>query len=672
MKRQLLYILRLILAFMPVMLAMEKSMAQNGNTVYAGETSLLSVVENPGETYTWEIYNEVAGVNFATTPGNCPVTDAYFVSGNSGPEVTVMWVNPGIYFFKVTAQSQQGCMNLKVGKMEVVQAIPTAAFADAEPVCEGNEAVITVIFTGTPPFRLTYTDGSDTYTIDNIPDHTWNIIVNPAQTTHYWITYVSDASGNYNADLVGPLTLLIHPLPVILALDIEHAFEGQANGSVNIIAQGDSTHYEYSICGTQWSENSLFEGLAPGAYTAYVRDENGCIARQDFYIFNVVEGEVEIMAGVITGCNGAIFEVPVMATGFSNIAGFSIKLDFNENLLVFSGISEIHSTLSEGSVNYMQPNPGSVRVEFIADSSATIPGPDQVLFKLEFIGTIAGLTALDWDKPECYFYAASGYTLPSLYVVGQVDINPSPKLVVSGEGAYCEGTPLMISAQSLDSQQIEYLWHMPDGNTHNEASLYFPSLGLHHSGLYTLIASNNHNCDTIAEVSVIVNPIPDVSLGHSDTTCITDPIWLEPGIWYTSYKWQDGSTRSSYLATQEGTYWVEVSDENGCSNIAWITLVPCDIELLIPNAFTPNGDGLNDVFGPLMPQIMLENYTMLIYNKWGQLVFETRDISKGWDGTFNGKPAMQDMYAYIITYELPSYFRDRTPRQVHGSVMLIR
>jgi gliding motility-associated-like protein len=672
MKRSLQYILRLMLAWLPILLAAEQSVAQTVNTVYAGQTSQLSVTEIPGDNYTWEIYKEVSGVNFATTPGNCPASDGYFTGSNTGPDVTVMWVNPGIYFFKVTANSQQGCMNLKIGKVEVLQAIPSAIFANADSICEGDVAILTVLLTGTPPFSITYTDGSDTFTIDDIPDFTVDIIVNPTHTTNYWITYVSDATGNSSSDLVGPVTVQVYPLPEILALDIGHASDGLANGSVHIITAGDSTHYEYSITGIDWYDTGLFEGLWPGAYTAYVRDSMGCLAQEDFEIFNIVEGEVEIMAGVITGCSNTIVEVPVMASGFSDIAGFNIKLDFDETVLNYIGLADVHTTLNEGLINYTQSGQGSVSIEFIADSSASIPGPDQVLFKLEFIGSNAGLSALNWDKPECYFFAANGYILPTLYVVGQVAVSPSPKLSVSGDGFYCEGDDLMLLAQSLDNQNVEYLWHGPDGSTHNGASWYFHSLELNHSGMYTLIASNNFDCDTIVEVSVIVNPIPDVSLGHADTSCITDPIWLEPGIWYTSYKWHDGSTQSSFLATQEGSYWVEVTNESGCSNVANITLVPCDIELLIPNAFTPNGDGLNDEFGPLVPQTILENYTMLIYNKWGQLLFETNEISDYWNGTFNGKLVQQDVYTYIITYELPSYFRDRTLRQVNGSVMLIR
>lgn len=672
MRRSFVYILRLLLALMPVFLASVQTVAQDGNVVFAGQTSELSVIETAGETYNWELYNEVAGVNFAATPGNCPDSDAYFVNGNNGSSVTVMWVNPGIYFFKVTAHGPQGCMNLKVGKMEVLQAIPAAAIVDADSICEGDIAVLRVALTGTPPFSFTYTDGTNYFTIDDILTDTVEIIVDPVQTTNYWISYVTDATGNYSNDLVGPVTVVVYPLPEIINLEVTHAFDGLENGAVSIITSGDSTLYEYSISGTLWQNSGLFDGLAPGSYTAMVRDSIGCVAQEDFEIFNIVEGEVEIMAGVISGCANSIFEVPVMATGFNNVAGFSIKLDFEHDVLTFQGLTDIHSTLVAGSLIYTQPEDGSVVVEFLADSSASIPGPDQVLFSLEFIGHSDGLSELDWDKPQCYFYTSYGFTLPSLYVVGLVEVYPSPALAISGQGIYCEGSPLTLHAQTLDNQSIEYLWHGPDGTTHDGASWNFPSLALHNSGIYTLIATNSHSCDTVAELTVVVNPIPDVSLGHPDTTCITDPIWLEPGVWYTSYKWQDGSTGSSYLATQEGYYWVEVTDENGCANIASINLVPCDIELLIPNAFTPNGDGLNDIFKPIMPQIMLENYNMLIYNKWGQLLFESNEISVGWNGTFKGKPVQMDVYTYVITYELPSYFRDRAPRQVHGAVMLLR
>lgn len=75
--------------------------------------------------------------------------------------------------------------------------------------------------------------------------------------------------------------------------------------------------------------------------------------------------------------------------------------------------------------------------------------------------------------------------------------------------------------------------------------------------------------------------------------------------------------------------------------------VPTPIKLWIPTAFTPNNDGLNDSFGAR--GMGIENYSLEIYNRWGELLFESTDISKQWDGWYKGNPAPIDEYVYSIT-----------------------
>ena len=69
--------------------------------------------------------------------------------------------------------------------------------------------------------------------------------------------------------------------------------------------------------------------------------------------------------------------------------------------------------------------------------------------------------------------------------------------------------------------------------------------------------------------------------------------------------------------------------------------------LYVPNAFTPNGDGLNDVFGAKGDGII--EFSIQVFNRWGELVFEANDMNKLWDGTYNGLPAEAGVYVYSIT-----------------------
>lgn len=209
-------ILRLMLVFIPVLLFLAQTRAQ-GDTVCAGETSTWQVVEVPGDTYTWELYNDVTDINFATDPGNCPPTEAYFTGGvNTGDSVNVMCLVPGIYFIKVTA-TDSCSMNLKVGKITVEECYSYATLLEPGTVCSGDTAMLTIEITGASgPWVVTYTDGTTTWT-ENITSspHTFPLIPTPTVqgAYQYWITSVSNPY--MTNDTPGdPVTLIVKPKPV--------------------------------------------------------------------------------------------------------------------------------------------------------------------------------------------------------------------------------------------------------------------------------------------------------------------------------------------------------------------------------------------------------------------------------------------------------------------------
>ncbi len=192
-------------------MALAPAMAQN--TVYAGHASDLSVIAVPGDTYVWELYKDITGIDFATDPGNCPPGDAYFTGISTGSTVNVMWVTPGIYFFKVTAYRGGCTMNLKVGKMTVLNDLPTATILDHDPICSGSTANLTVLLTGAPPWSITYTDGTTPVTLDGIMASPFTIPVSPVVTTSYTITSVTDFYGT-NSSPSNTVTLIVKPTPI--------------------------------------------------------------------------------------------------------------------------------------------------------------------------------------------------------------------------------------------------------------------------------------------------------------------------------------------------------------------------------------------------------------------------------------------------------------------------
>lgn len=215
--KRLLYIVRfttlsLILA---MLLAVKSVTAQN--VVYQGQTSTLAVEQMPGDTYEWELYND-GTVNFATTAG-VTTTAAYaaFVGGNTGASVTVKWLLPGFYFYKVTARNAINCTNnIKIGMMEVKASLPTAVIAQPIPdwICIGDALQLEVTVTGAIPWEFTFTDGTNSWTVNNINEVTYLLTVNPKVTTQFWITEVKNLNGT-NTTPSAKITVVVNPKPSI-------------------------------------------------------------------------------------------------------------------------------------------------------------------------------------------------------------------------------------------------------------------------------------------------------------------------------------------------------------------------------------------------------------------------------------------------------------------------
>ncbi len=135
---------------------------------------------------------------------------------------------------------------------------------------------------------------------------------------------------------------------------------------------------------------------------------------------------------------------------------------------------------------------------------------------------------------------------------------------------------------------------------------------------------------------------------------------------FCTYRWQDGSTEPRYVVRQPGSYSVTVT--NLCyshSGDIDIDYESCAQELWMPNAFTPNGDGLNDRFLPVFSHPdEIEDFEMMVYDRWGSMVFLTKDMHTGWDGG----DLPRGMYVWVIRYKSAR----EEEHTVKGSVMLGR
>ncbi len=194
-------------------------------------------------------------------------------------------------------------------------------------------------------------------------------------------------------------------------------------------------------------------------------------------------------------------------------------------------------------------------------------------------------------------------------------------------------------------------------------------LGYSETGIYidTLVATNE--CDTIVTLNLIVNPNPTIDVTASqDLFCEETPITLTAS-GATSYLWTITLEIENPIVVYpiNTTTYMVIGTLEGCIGTSSITIFKkCDCNLYIPNTFTPGGK-LNTKFSPVSNCDVVE-YSFMIFNRWGEKLFETNNLAESWDGTYKGSISLTGIYGYVITYK---FEKERTKR-VTGSVYLMR
>lgn len=215
-------------------------------------------------------------------------------------------------------------------------------------------------------------------------------------------------------------------------------------------------------------------------------------------------------------------------------------------------------------------------------------------------------------------------------------VKPLPLVDLGSDTTLCEDKTMLLNATNAGAQ---YVWQ--------DASIN-PTYLITQMGQYFVKVTLN-GCVSKDTIKINYDLKPKFSLGPDRLLCSGNTIILDPKINDVSYLWQDGSINKTYKATQSGLYYLAATNYCGTTTDSIIlNKGVCDI--YVPNAFTPNGDGLNDLFRPGYGDNIIE-YKMEVFNRYGQLVFITSDRAKGWDGRINGKPQQAGAYTWIICYK---------------------
>lgn len=241
-----------------------------------------------------------------------------------------------------------------------------------------------------------------------------------------------------------------------------------------------------------------------------------------------------------------------------------------------------------------------------------------------------------------------------------ITVNDLPKFELGRDSTLCSGGsyPVKISAPPGAS----FSWN-------NGATT--ASLNINQTGLYIATATLK-GCVWKDTLNVTVVPRIPVYLGPDTTICEGQRILLRANVAAEKYKWQDGSDGQQFLVDKEGIYSLQVTSGKCIfSDSLRISVKKCIYYYVYaPNAFSPNDDGVNDEFKLFFnPDVTILNFKLIVYDRWGNLVFQSDNAEVGWDGYIKGNRANTDTYIYSYAIE----FEDENGmgKQVNGGTLLL-
>ncbi|MEO7445520.1 MAG: gliding motility-associated C-terminal domain-containing protein [Ferruginibacter sp.] len=570
---------------------------------------------------------------------------------------------PGTY--SVTATDANGC-SFTLSNITIGQGTPlTATTTNNNPPCNNiNNGSITISpTTGTAPYSYSLNGGTAQLS------GTFNNLAPGSYTFSF-----TDANGCTGG---GTTTLTTNSPVTITAVLVQPLCKGSSNGSITLTGAGGVSPYNYSKnAGVTYQASGTFGSLAAGTYTFRVKDNAGCTKDTTLTL-----SEPTLLTASSTStpssCNGNDGTITVVGTGGTQAYTYSV--DNGATYQPGSGF-----TVAPGNYNNIKVKDAN---GCIANTSVTVTLVDNMFLNAGNDTTIcmeSSLTFQPQTNPETNIFLwrpAATIKDPTLKNAIATPLDTTRFILHATWGACQREDTLLINvlhkpvadagkdtiicfqtfaflrgnATNL-SGTVNYSWAPASdiSNPDQQTTTVFPK----GAGLfpYTLTVKDTYGCNYSETdvVNITVNVPPPAYAGNDTLATLGVPHQLY-GSGGKQYLWSPASPLNSAfnqnpVATlyKDTRFILQVTDNGGC--IGYDTVFVKVYEgpaYYIPNAFTPNGDGLNDIFRPI-PVGITRTEWFRIFNRYGELVFETNQWLKGWDGRHLGKNALQGTYIWMI------------------------
>ena len=603
------------------------------------------------------------------------------LDGNNNDTVIANPVDTTLY--TLIATDSLGCFKSFTYELDVTPLPVTTITSPIAITCAGQQDSISI--TG----ALSYSWGPN---VALIGGNTASPVMNPQVTQQYFVT----STGPGNCQTIDSVTVEVYEIPDYSAGDNDVMCR---NDSVQLNATGGVSYlWQPSIGLTDTSiSNPISYTLNTRLYNVFITDTNGCTFSSIVIVSvnplpfaragadkTICIGDLTRIGGQPSGPAGSLYEWnPASALMDSPLApNPNVSPDTSTTYTLL--VTDTNGCMREDAVRVTV---NELPIVEVVDAPNYICEGDS-----ELISVTPGYASYDWKPSSDVITPNESFSLvyPTLseqYTVEVVDSNgcvgevnfdvevkPKPFVNAGLNFEVCDGDTIELIANAGEGN---YRW-TPEEMVFQPDSLktLAAPLGV---GFLRLTITDNLGCTNTDDAIISAHPLPYVDAGEDIENCNMQTVFLGgPSVTSeeNSIKWSPANLLSDpraehpwVLNTERDTFYLEVVSPDGCINYDTVSVnSDCYSKIYVPNAFSPDNDGVNDFFRVYGHRIY-KPY-LKVYDKWGHIIFESADIEIGWDGTHlkQGNDAAIGTYFWDFLYENE---RGRV-QTLEGNVNLIR
>lgn len=623
-------------------------------------------------------YYDEASINWTSISPGAPGSYDGLLSCTSGCDTTYVSApnNPPAYIDYLVCGSDIGGCNpnpiCDTIRVNFITPVTVTASPDGNHVCVGDSVLLTANAAGgTAPYNYLWSTGETTSSIQGFGGQ-------------YWVD-VTDASGCL---IASDTVTVIQDILVLNLNGVSPDCFGNATGAVSSAVLGGTPLYNYQWANGPTSSNQY--NLNAGTYTLTVTDANGCQVTDSITLVDPPQ-----LIGTLTTdtviCPGSNIDLITNINGGTGLYHYNWSPGGQTSSSIT--VSPVQQTLY--GVEVSDDNGCTIQLNSIVDviildpndlqasiSTSVSCAGDSVWLSANYIGSDPSVV-MAWNHcPACatnnpivetpnvstqYVLSATNACGQVIYDTVSVIVNPLPVIQIGlSSNSVCPDEAVTFFNIGNNDPTWSYSWNFGDGTGSNQMS---PIHSYNNSASYpvSLTVTDNNGCTSqlFEGDTVVVNQQAIANFDASDF----HGSMMEPNIDFynqsinaSGFWWDfgDGNTSGQVSPSHEyeeaGEYEVTLyaSNQYGCNDsiTQWIFLDPA-FELYVPNAFTPDYDDFNESFFPKGFGIADEGYTFRIFNRWGDLIFETHDMDEGWTGHINNdlNKAQDGVYSWVVLFK---------------------